>query len=81
MTPTEIDCFKSENLEEVFGSNCHLLHGSTLSLDYKGKKKEKCVMGSETDCYRCGCTVPTITYSILEKKSILTLLSIMKTFV
>ncbi len=81
MTPAEIDCFKSENLGDIFGSSCHLLHGATLSLDYKGDKKEKCVMGSETDCYRCGCTVPTTTYSILERKSLPTLWSIIKTFI
>lgn len=81
MTPTEIECFESRNLESVFGNNCHLLKDATLSIDYQGNKKEKCVMGPKTDCYRCGCTIPTITHSILEKKSLPTLISVMRTFV
>ena len=81
MSNDEIDAFYGKNLLSAFGENCALLRGATYSMDFYGNKKEKCVMGSKTDCYRCGCTVPTMMYSILERRSLSTLLSLLKTFI
>ena len=59
-----LESFRSKN-QRVF-DECLLAKGAVHSLDYKGERKEKCVMGPIADCSRCGCVIPALVHDFFK---------------
>jgi hypothetical protein len=50
--------------------NC-LFAAKSQSFDPGGATKEKCMMGANADCDRCGCVVPFYMWSLTDRRFIL----------
>lgn len=51
------DMMKEANRRQATGTNC-LFMQKGFAMTAKGERKQKCMMGPNADCERCGCIVP-----------------------
>lgn len=54
LTHGMIDLFESKQHQH----GCNLKRGWVKTLDPRGERKNKCVMGENADCTKCGCIIP-----------------------
>src|SRR5262245_756250 len=65
-----LNLMKRGQREKAIGEHCVFLRKG-FAFDPLGNKKEKCMMGPDADCDRCGCIVPFYLKQRTERRYIL----------